>query len=72
MRSELIQSGMKMVTGWPRARPTAPNEIPVLPLVASRIRAPATIVPRSQARRRMWSAIRYLTLPVMLRFSLLA
>ena len=34
-RSRLIQSGMKMTTGWPRARPIAENAIPVLPLVAS-------------------------------------
>jgi hypothetical protein len=38
MRSALIQSGMKIVTGWPRARPRAANAIPVLPLVASTMR----------------------------------
>ena len=37
MRSALIQSGMKIVTGWPSARPMAANEMPVLPLVASAI-----------------------------------
>ena len=41
----LIQSGMKMATGCPMARPTAANEMPVLPLVASTIRAPGSIVP---------------------------
>ena len=45
IRSALIQAGMKMVTGWPRARPMEANEMPVLPLVASTIRAPASSVP---------------------------
>ena len=40
MRSLLIQSGMKIVTGWPSARPMAANEMPVLPLVASAIGSP--------------------------------
>ena len=46
IRSALIQSGMKIVTGCPRARPTAQNEIPVLPLVASTISAPGCELPR--------------------------
>ncbi len=71
-RSGLIQSGMKIATGWPRARPIAENEMPVLPLVASMISAPGSMVPRSYALRRMCSAIRSFTLPVMFRFSLLA
>ena len=58
--------------GKPSARPMAENAMPVLPLVASMINAPGSIVPRSYAHRRIWSAIRSFTLPVMLRFSLLA
>ncbi len=40
IRSALIQSGMKIVTGCPSARPIAANEMPVFPLVASAIRSP--------------------------------
>ena len=45
IRSRLIQSGMKIVTGWPSARPIAANEIPVLPAVASTIGAPGFSAP---------------------------
>ena len=45
IRSGLIQSGMKMVTGCPSARPSAANEMPVLPLVASAMRSPGLNVP---------------------------
>ncbi len=38
-RSRLTQSGMKMVTGWPRLRPRAAKAMPVLPLVTSMIGA---------------------------------
>ena len=45
MRSRLIQSGMKIVTGCPSARPIAANEMPVLPLVASAIVSPGLMPP---------------------------
>ena len=45
MRSLLIQSGMKIVTGWPSARPMAENAMPVLPLVASAIVSPGLMAP---------------------------
>ena len=45
IRSLLIQSGMKIVTGCPSARPSAANEMPVFPLVASAIRSPGRIAP---------------------------
>jgi hypothetical protein len=45
IRSRLIQFGMKMVTGWPSARPIAAKEMPVLPLVASAMTAPGTSAP---------------------------
>ena len=63
---------MKMRTGWPSARPTAANAMPVLPLVASTISSPGAIAPRSYARPRIWTAIRSLIEPVMLRLSHLA
>ncbi len=44
-RSRLIQSGMKIVTGWPSARPIAAKEMPVLPEVASTIRSPGARQP---------------------------
>ena len=44
-RSSLIQSGMKIVTGCPRARPKAAKEMPVFPLVASMIRPPGCKLP---------------------------
>jgi hypothetical protein len=44
-RSRLIQSGMKMVTGWPSERPTQANAMPVFPLVASAIVSPGSIRP---------------------------
>ncbi len=47
IRSRLIQSGMKIVTGWPIARPIAQNEMPVLPLVASKTGTPGRSTPRS-------------------------
>jgi hypothetical protein len=72
IRSALIQSGMKIVTGCPSARPMAQNEIPVLPLVASMMRPPGSSSPVSIARRRMWYAIRSLMLPVMFECSALA
>ena len=72
MRSELIQSGIKMVTGWPRALPIAENEMPVLPLVASAIMSPGLIWPFSYARRSTCSAIRSLMLPVRFTCSYLA
>src|ERR1019366_5203046 len=72
MRSALIQSGMKIVTGCPSARPIAQNEIPVLPLVASMIIPPACRTPDSRAWRTMCSAILSLMLSVMLRFSAFA
>jgi hypothetical protein len=46
-RSWLIQSGMKIVQGWPSARPIPANEIPVFPLVASTIGAPGGNISRS-------------------------
>jgi len=72
LRSSLIQSGMKIVTGCPSARPSAANEIPVLPLVASTINPPGPNSPVSYARRMMWTAIRSLIDPVKLRFSAFA
>jgi len=68
IRSALIQSGMKIVTGCPSARPTAQNEMPVLPLVASTIRPPGSSSPDSYARRMMCSAVRSLMLPACLGF----
>ena len=53
MRSRLIQSGMRMTTGWPSARPSAANAMPVFPLVASMTVWPGPRDPSSQARRRM-------------------
>ena len=47
LRSWLIQSGMKMRTGCPSARPMAEKEMPVLPLVASAMGAPGASSPRS-------------------------
>lgn len=72
MRSWLIQSGMKIVTECPRARPSAAKAMPVLPLVASAMGAPARSWPLSVAVRRMCRAIRSLMLPVKLKFSALA
>src|ERR1019366_3447729 len=72
MRSALIQSDMKIVTGCPSARPIAQNEIPVLPLVASMIIPPAWSAPDSSAWRTMCSAILSLMLSVRLRFSAFA
>ena len=46
-RSTLIQSGMKIVTGCPSARPIAANEIPVFPLVASAMGSPGLMAPRA-------------------------
>jgi hypothetical protein len=66
-RSRLIQSGMKMVTGCPNARPIAANEIPLLPLDASTMVLPGRSRPSRVASSRMCSAIRSLMLPV--RFS---
>ena len=65
MRSALIHSGMKMATGWPSALPNAAKEMPVLPLVASTMRAPGASCPAAAADCRMWSAIRSFTHPVM-------
>jgi len=42
-----IQSGMKILTGWPRMRPSAAKEMPVLPLVASAMVKPGSIFPSS-------------------------
>ena len=72
MRSLLIQSGMKIVTGWPSARPTAENAMPVLPLVASAIVSPGLMRPARYACFRMCSAMRSLMLPVMFTCSYLA
>ena len=44
-RSWLIQSGMKICTSCPRARPIAAKAMPVLPLVASAMTSPARMVP---------------------------
>lgn len=63
-RSLLIQSGMKIETGCPSARPMAANAIPVLPLVASTIRSPGWILPQAYASFKIDSAIRSLMLPV--------
>jgi hypothetical protein len=71
-RSRLIQSGMKMRTRCRSARPSAANETPVLPLVASAIVPPGSSSPVSYACRRMQYAMRSLTLPVMFRCSYLA
>ena len=64
LRSWLIQSGMKIVTGWPSARPIAAKAMPVLPLVASAIGAPGASAIRACAQARMCSAMRSLMLPV--------
>ena len=66
IRSALIQSGMKIVTGCPKARPMAANEIPVFPLDASTIVLPGSRRPLRVASSRMCSAIRSLMLPVRL------
>ena len=44
-RSRLIQSGMKMRTSWPSARPMAAKAMPVLPLVASAMTSPGSTRP---------------------------
>jgi hypothetical protein len=63
---------MKIVTGCPSARPIAEKEMPVFPLVASMRGSPGWSAPSPYARSRMWSAMRSLMLPVMLRFSAFA
>ena len=65
-------SCMKIVTGCPKARPMAANEIPVFPLDASTIVLPGSRRPLRVASSRMCSAIRSLILPVRLSCSHLA
>ena len=72
IRSRLIQSGMKIVTGWPVARPTPASAMPVFPLVASAIGCPGARRPAARARSKMWNAIRSLMLPVKLMCSAFA
>ncbi len=43
--SLLSQLGIKIATGWPRARPMAAKDIPVLPLVVCTILRPYLMLP---------------------------
>src|SRR4051812_39239649 len=71
-RSEETFSGITQTSRYPRVLATMAREMPVLPLVGSRMVSPGRSRPDSSASRTMNSAGRSLMLPVGLRSSSLA
>ena len=72
MRSSLIQSGMKIVTGWPSARPMRGERDAGVAARRLDDEVAGLELPARRRSARMCSAIRSLMLPVMFRCSALA